>query len=151
MIQPERRYDLDWLRVLAFTGVFFYHCARFFNNSDWHIKNAETSDVINMVTSIFDLWGMQLIFLISRASIFFALRPGEAVHFLRDRAVRLLMPLALGILVLAPPQIYMERVTHGQFQGTFFEFLPRFSAPRFWLALGAAFTYGISNFSFCSR
>lgn len=122
----SRRYDLDWLRVLAFTGVFFYHCARFFNGSDWHIKNAETSALVDAITGIFELWGMPLIFAISGASIFFALRPGGAMRFLRERALRLLAPLALGILLLAPPQIYLERLTHGDFQGTFWLFLPRF-------------------------
>ena len=126
MTQPERRYDLDWLRVLAFAGVFFFHNARFFNIDDWHVKNAETSVIVEIFTSLFSLWGMQLIFIISGASVFFALRPGEAMRFLRDRFMRLLVPLALGILVLAPPQMFMERVTHGQFQGTFFDFLPRF-------------------------
>ncbi|MBI4789388.1 MAG: acyltransferase family protein [Chloroflexi bacterium] len=122
----SRRHYLDWLRVLAFAGVFFYHSARFFNSSDWHIKNAETSVVVEIIISIFNLWGMQLLFVICGASIFFALRPGGAVRFLRDRVMRLLVPLALGILVLAPPQVYLERLTHGDFQGTFFQFLPRF-------------------------
>ncbi len=126
MNKSERRYDLDWLRVLVFAGVFFYHCARFFDSSGWHIKNAETSIVIDIVKNIFDMWGMQLIFLISGASVFFALRPGGAIRFLRDRVMRLLVPLALGILVLAPPQVYLERLTHGEFQGTFFQFLHRF-------------------------
>lgn len=122
----QRRYDLDWLRVLAFSGVFFYHCSRFFNSAGWHIKNAETSAVIDIFTGLFDMWGMPLIFLISGASIFFALRPGSSLHFLSDRALRLLAPLTIGILVLAPPQIYLERLTHGDFQGTFFQFLPHF-------------------------
>ena len=122
----HRLHYLDWLRVLAVAGVFFYHSARFFNISDWHIKNAETSFVIEIIISIFNLWGMQLMFAISGATIFFALRPGGAVRFLRDRVMRLVVPLALGILVLAPPQVYLERLTHGQFQGTLFQFLPRF-------------------------
>lgn len=122
----QRRYDLDWLRVLAFSGVFFYHCSRFFNSSDWHIKNAKTSGIIDIFTGIFDLWGMPLIFAISGASIFFALRPGGAVRFLRERGLRLLVPLAFGILVLAPPQIYLERLTHGNFSGSFIEFIPHY-------------------------
>ncbi len=122
----QRRYDLDWLRVLAFAAVFFYHCGRFFNSSGWHIKNAETSLVADILTGIFDLWGMPLLFAISGASIFFALRPGGAGRFLRERVTRLLVPLVFGILVLAPPQIYLERLTHGEFQGNFFQFLPRF-------------------------
>ncbi len=120
----QRRYDLDWLRVLAFSAVFLYHCSRFFDESYWHMKNSETSTLVDTLKGIFDLWGMPLIFVISGASIFFALRPGGAARFLRDRVWRLLVPLAFGILVLGPPQIYLTRLTHGEFQGNFLEFLP---------------------------
>jgi hypothetical protein len=34
--------------------------------------------------------------------------------------------LAFGIVVFGPPQIYLERVTHGEFQGSFLEFLPQY-------------------------
>jgi len=122
----SRRYDLDWLRVAAFTGVFFYHCARFFNSNGWHIKNAEISGLADILTGLFEPWGMPLIFAVSGAGIFFALRPGGAGRFLLERGLRLLVPLALGILVLAPPQIYLERLTHGDFRGGFLQFLPRY-------------------------
>jgi glucan biosynthesis protein C len=125
----QRRYDLDWLRVLAFSGVFFYHCSRFFNSSGWHIKNAETSGIIDIFTGIFDLFGMPMIFAISGASIFFALRSGGAGRFLRQRVLRLLIPLVVGILVLAPPQVYLDRLTHGVFSGNFLEFIPHFFQP----------------------
>lgn len=120
----KRRYDVDWLRVLAFAAVFLYHCSRFFSLDDWEMKNAQTSSMVQAIKDIFDLWGMPLIFMISGASIFFALRPGGAIKFLRDRVWRLLVPLALGILILAPPQVYLKRLTHGDFQGSFLEFLP---------------------------
>jgi len=120
----SRRYDLDWLRVLAIAGVFFYHSGRFFNAADWNIKNATMSPVLDTLLSVFELFGMQLVFLISGASIYLALRPGRAGHFLLDRGRRLLVPLALGILVLAPPQVYLDRLTHGEFQGSLFQFLP---------------------------
>jgi glucan biosynthesis protein C len=126
---PQRRYDLDWLRVLAFSGVFFYHCSRFFNTAGWHVKNAQTSSIVDIFTGIFDLFGMPLIFAISGASIFFALRPGGARRFLRERALRLLLPLGVGVLVLAPPQVYLDRLTHGLFKGTFLEFLPHYFQP----------------------
>ena len=135
----QRRFDLDWLRVLAFSAVFLYHCSRFFDSDGWHIKNAETSALVDAVKAIFDLWGMPLIFVVSGASIFFALRPGGAVRFLRDRVWRLLVPLAFGILVLAPPQIYLERLTHGQFQGSFLEFLPLYF--RDWRVWGGNFAW----------
>jgi glucan biosynthesis protein C len=125
----NRRYDLDWMRVLAFSGVFFYHCSRFFNSADWHLKNSTTSPLVDIFTNIFDLWGMPLIFAISGASIFFALRPNAAVRFLRERLLRLLVPLVIGILLLAPPQIYLDRLTHGKFEGSFIEFIPQFFLP----------------------
>jgi len=62
----------------------------------------------------------------SPTSIFLALRPGGAARFLLERGLRLLVPLAFGILVLAPPQIYLERLTRSEFQGGFFQFLPRY-------------------------
>jgi glucan biosynthesis protein C len=135
----QRRYDVDWLRVLAFSGVFFYHCSRFFDTSYWHIKNSETSALVDVPKGIFDLWGMPLIFMISGASIFFALRPGGATRFLRARVWRLLVPLALGILVLGPPQIYLERLTHGDFQGSFLAFLPLYF--RDWHIYGGNFAW----------
>lgn len=120
----QRRHDLDWLRVLAFVLVFLYHSGRFFDSEWWHLKNATSSALVDALKGIFDMWGMALIFLISGASIFFALRPGRATRLLRDRVSRLLVPLAFGILVLAPPQVYLERLTHGEFRGSFLEFLP---------------------------
>jgi glucan biosynthesis protein C len=135
----QRRYDLDWLRVLAFTAVFFYHCGRFFDSSGWHIKNSTTSALVDTLKGIFDLWGMPLLFLISGASIFFALRSGGALRFLRARVLRLLVPLAFGILVLGPPQIYLERLTHGEFQGSFLEFLPLYY--RDWRVFGGNFAW----------
>ncbi len=135
----QRRYDLDWLRVLAFSAVFLYHSSRFFDEDYWHIKNSETSALVDTLKGIFDVWGMPLIFVISGASIFFALRPGGAARFLRDRVWRLLVPLAFGILVLAPPQIYLERLTHGEFQGNFLEFLPLYF--RDWRIWGGNFAW----------
>jgi glucan biosynthesis protein C len=135
----QRRYDLDWLRVLAFSAVFLYHCSRFFDASYWHIKNSNPSPLVDTLKGIFDLWGMPLIFLISGASIFFALRPGGALRFLRARVLRLLVPLAFGILVLGPPQIYLERLTHAEFQGSFLEFLPLYY--RDWRVYGGNFAW----------
>ncbi len=135
----QRRHDLDWLRVLAFSAVFFYHCSRFFDGGWWHIKNSTTSPLVDMLKEIFDLWGMPLIFMISGASIFFALRPGGAVRFLRDRIWRLLVPLAFGIVVLGPPQVYLTRLTHGEFQGSFLEFLPFYF--RDWHIRGGNFAW----------
>lgn len=40
--QPARRYELDWLRVLAILAVFVFHSSRFFDTDGWHVKNPTT-------------------------------------------------------------------------------------------------------------
>ena len=120
----ERRLDLDWLRVLAIMTVFVFHNGRFFDNEGWHVKNPTTYFGMDVWTYFLAGWLMPLVFVISGASIFFALRQGGAARFLRDKIWRLLVPLAFGILVLSPPQNYLERLTHGQFQGSFLEYIP---------------------------
>ena len=44
---PGRRYDLDWLRVLAFGLLILYHVGMYYvADWDWHIKSAEPSSFL---------------------------------------------------------------------------------------------------------
>ena len=42
----QRRYDVDWLRVVATLAIFLFHCARFFDTEGWELKNAEQSFIV---------------------------------------------------------------------------------------------------------
>lgn len=121
-----RRYELDWLRVLAILAVFLYHCSRFWDLYPWHVKDVVASPALHAVGSFLVQWGMPLFFVISGAAVYYALGTRSAWRFVRDRVLRLAVPLVFGIFILSPPQIYLERLTHGQFSGTFFQWLPRF-------------------------
>lgn len=46
----NRRYELDWLRVMAILIVYLYHSTRFFNLEDWHVKNDMTYAWVEMWT-----------------------------------------------------------------------------------------------------
>jgi len=41
--ETQRRYDVDWLRVLGMMTVFLFHCSRFFDTEGWHVKSPRTS------------------------------------------------------------------------------------------------------------
>jgi hypothetical protein len=69
---------------------------------------------------------MPLIFVISGASLFYALGKGKTSKFVQDKVLRLLVPLVVGIFTHVSIQVYLDRVTHGQFHGSFFEFLPQY-------------------------
>jgi peptidoglycan/LPS O-acetylase OafA/YrhL len=121
-----RNYYLDWLRVLSILCIFAYHTLRFFDPVDWHVKNAVTYFGINVVENIVGMWGMPLVFVISGASTFYSIRKSRAGKFLKDRALRLLVPLVVGVFGLAPVMVYLERVSHHQYLGSFFAWLPRY-------------------------
>ena len=122
----QRRYDLDWLRVCAILGIFFFHSLRFFDLGDWSVKNHTTYLWVTGLTDLLSIWLMPLIFVISGASVFYASRKGSAAGFAKDKVLRLLVPLVVGVFTFSVTQVYVERVSHGQFQGTLFEFLPHY-------------------------
>jgi cbb3-type cytochrome oxidase subunit 3 len=127
---PERRYDLDWLRVLAFGLLIFYHTGMFFVEWEWHIKNNVISEPMEWPMRFVSQWRMPLLFMISGAAVYFALRRRSAGSFAGERFARILLPLAFGMFVVVPPQIYFERLTQGQtynylgFYPTVFRFEP---------------------------
>jgi glucan biosynthesis protein C len=121
-----RRRDLDWLRVLAILAVFIYHSGRFFNLDDWHVKNATTYSGVEVWEGFLRDWMMPLVFLISGASLFYALRKGGIGRFVKGKVLRLLVPLVVGIFTHAVLAVYLERRTHGEFDGSLLEFLPHY-------------------------
>jgi peptidoglycan/LPS O-acetylase OafA/YrhL len=122
----QRRYELDWLRVLTILAIFVFHCTRLFDPDDWTIKNQTTYLFMNIWKDWANSWGMPLIMIISGASAFLALskvRPGKYVQGL---VVRLFVPLMFGMFTHVAFQIYLERLNKGTFTGSFFEFYPHY-------------------------
>jgi peptidoglycan/LPS O-acetylase OafA/YrhL len=123
----NRRYDIDWLRIFAMLMVFIYHCGRFFNEEDWHVKNPQTSYGITVSLAIVGQWMMPLFFVLSGASSYYALSYQSAARYIRSRINRFVVPLVFGVFVLiAPLEVYLERLSHGQFAGSFWKFYPHY-------------------------
>jgi len=68
---------------------------------------------------------MPLIFVVSGAAVMLALGARTPGSFVLDRLKRLLLPLVFGMIVLVPPQVYLERLYRGQFTGSFLQWLPQ--------------------------
>jgi peptidoglycan/LPS O-acetylase OafA/YrhL len=136
----RRRNDIDWLRVLAMLVVFTFHCGRFFNNEDWHVKNLQTSYTVTISLAIVSQWMMPLFFVLSGMSSYYALGYKKPARYVRSRFKRLVVPLIFGIFVIiAPLQVYLERVSHSQFQGSFLRFYPHYF--HGWYGLGGNFAW----------
>jgi len=129
---PRRReYGLDWLRVFAFVILIGYHTGMYFVPWAWSVKNPETSQWLTWPMEFFNRWRLPLLFFISGAGVWFNLRSRGYGAFVRERLRRLLIPLAFGMFVIVPPQVYVERVLAGQhyasyldFWGTVFKLVP---------------------------
>lgn len=122
-----RLYDLDWLRVLAVTTLVPFHTGMLFNTlSGWHIQSDVLSLPISLVNQFILMWLMPVLFFVTRAASWFVVGSQRVSDYIDKRGKRLLIPLAFGMLILVPPQVYIERIQRGQFQGSFLDFFPSF-------------------------
>ncbi len=119
-----RRYELDWLRVIVFALLIFYHVGMFFVPWDFHIKNNIIYDWLRWPMLFLNQWRLSILFVISGMGTYYALGKRTGVQFSKERTSRLLLPLVFGMLVIVPPQVYLERVADGQFTGSYFDFWP---------------------------
>ena len=125
--KATRLYYVDWLRVIAMLSIFLFHNNRFFTLGDWHISNAERSLASTIFEQTFNLWMMPLFFILSGAAVYYSLKSRTAGQFVQERTTRILVPLiGIGIFILGPLQIYLDRLTHGEFSGNFFQFYPHY-------------------------
>lgn len=121
----ERRYDLDWLRVFAIILLHFFHSAMpFVVEWGWHIKNPQVSNLLMECNFFLSRWRMPLLFFISGIGTTYVLAKATAGQYAWQRFKRLFVPLVFGILVIVPPQVYMERMLNGVAYGNILEFYP---------------------------
>jgi len=124
-MNTERRPDLDFLRVVAILFLHLYHSARFFNlNDPWHLKAPQLIPALSQPMEVLHILRMPLLMLIAGAVTAYALAKRGLAGFAWDRTKRLLLPLVFGMLVIVPPQIYLERLDRGLFTGSYWDFWP---------------------------
>lgn len=120
-----RFYDLDRLRVLAFSILLLEHSAEIFVDWKFWIKNPETSVSLSYFTAFFLPWRMPLLFLISGAAVTLSFKRKTATAFVLERTVRLLIPLLFAVAFIIPPQIYFIKLYLG-YQESFWTFYKSF-------------------------
>lgn len=117
----NRLYYLDWLRVLAFSILLFEHCAELFVPWNFWVKNAEVSSALGYVITFLKPWRMPLLFMVSGAAVFLACKRKSSMEILKERSIRILLPLVGAMFLVIPPQIYFIRIQEG-YQGNFWQF-----------------------------
>jgi glucans biosynthesis protein C len=121
-METTRRYDLDWLRVIVFGLLIFYHVGMFFVPWGWHIKNDIIFEWLKWPMAFLNQWRLPILFVISGMGTAYALSFRSGTTFIKERFYRLGIPLVFGMLVIVPPQIYIERLYHGALDVSYLEF-----------------------------
>jgi hypothetical protein len=125
-VPPLRQYHLDWLRIAAFGLLVPYHVGMYYVSWDWHIKSPQWHTALEPWMMLSSPWRMDLLFIVSGAATALMLGTGRAPSFawLRRRSARLLLPLALGMLVIVPPQSWLEVQRRYDYTGSYLDFIP---------------------------
>lgn len=125
--RTQRCPEIELLRVVALVAVFAAHAAQPFNPWDvWLVQSSEPSKWLGELVLFIAPWVMPLFVLLGGASAWYSLGKRSASEYLDERVTRLVLPLAAGILLVVPPQVYFDRRQHGLFDGSFIEFYPHF-------------------------
>lgn len=145
----ERRYDIDWLRVLAIGLLLIYHISIIFQ--PWamfvgFIKSNEPLEGLWKPMTMLNVWRIPLLFYVSGMGLFFAMRKRNFRQLLTERTQRILIPFIFGILAIAPlhfiifqkyyhlPLGYYPHAGHLWFLGNIFVYV-LLLAPLFLLLL----------------
>ena len=119
-----RRHDLDWLRVIVFGLLIFYHVGMFFVPWGFHIKNNVIYDWLVYPMWFLNQWRLPILFIISGMGTYYALQKRTGAQFTVERLKRLGLPLIFGMICVISPQVYFERLDKNQFTGNYFDFWP---------------------------
>jgi hypothetical protein len=127
-----RRYDLDALRVGAFFLLIFYHIGMLYAPWWWHVKSHHMVKALAWPMGLLNPWRLTLLFVISGIATRFMGQAmagrGEKIgkRLVAERSLRLLVPLVFGILVIVPPQSWIQMTELRLFHGSFWAFYRRY-------------------------
>jgi glucan biosynthesis protein C len=118
----ERKYFLDWLRVIAFCLLILFHVGMLYVTWSYNLKSERIFPDLELAMIALSPWRLVLLFFISGVASRFLLEKLSAGGFARDRLRRLLPVILLGIFVIIPPQVYVEMLSKGLVDSGYLEF-----------------------------
>lgn len=118
----ERQYFLDWIRVLAFAFLIFFHAAMMFVDWGFHIESGHNSTFLKSIMILSSQWRLDILFLVSGVAISFMIAKIPLKSFIWQRVIKLYIPLLFAIAVVVAPQSYYEAIQKGVFEGGFWQF-----------------------------
>ncbi len=106
----ERRYDIDWLRVIAIGLLLIYHISIIFQ--PWaifigFIKSNELLEGLWKPMTMLNVWRIPLLFYVSGMGLYFAMRKRNWKQLLIERSKRILLPFLFGLVAISPLHMFI--------------------------------------------
>jgi glucan biosynthesis protein C len=106
----NRRYDIDWVRVIAIGLLLLYHAAIGFQS--WgimigFIANDKPWASLWTPMMMLNVWRIPLLFFVSGMGVYFAIQNRNWKQLLLERAGRILIPFLFGMFVIVPIGIFI--------------------------------------------
>ena len=101
----SRRYDIDWVRVIAIGLLLVYHTAIGFQAWGIMIGFIATERPwasLWIPMTIMNIWRIPLLFFVSGMGVYFALQNRTWKQLILERAQRILVPFLVGMFVIVP-------------------------------------------------
>ena len=114
---PPRRSDLDWLRVLGVLLLVPFHGLQvFIQDPGAVVYLKDTVDCLCCVrfSGFIHQFHMPLLFVLAGMSSALALARRSGGQYLRNRILRLVVPLGFGLAVIVPPMTYITQTVQGK-------------------------------------
>ncbi|MEA3461304.1 MAG: acyltransferase family protein, partial [Bacteroidota bacterium] len=113
----ERRYDIDWLRVIAIGLLIMYHIGFVF--LPWgvfigFIQNDVAIDFLWKPLSMLNIWRIPLLFFVSGMGVCFAIRKRNWKQLILERTRRILLPFVFGIFCIVPLHLFIWQKYYNQ-------------------------------------
>lgn len=106
----NRRYDIDWVRVIAIGLLLIYHVAIGFQ--PWgimigFIANEKTWGSLWIPMQMLNIWRIPLLFFVSGMGVYFAIQNRNWKQLLMERSQRILLPYLFGMFVIFPISLFI--------------------------------------------
>lgn len=113
----NRRYDIDWLRVIAIGLLLIYHIAVAFQ--PWgvfigFIQSNDSLDSLWIPMSMLNVWRIPLLFFVSGMGVSFAIKKRNWKQLLLERTRRIFVPFLFGILFIVPIHLVLWQKYYSQ-------------------------------------